>query len=134
MQYFYRNRIPFFPDICTATVTVYRKFQKCLLSYLTAKILWYNAQRYSISSYFCRSLGLSLQPEFESDSYLLTNHDFEMNLDSATGGTWESVSGEEFKLKNVIDMASPNGYQHLAVLPEAGGVKQDITARVQDLK
>ena len=77
---------------------------------------------------------LSLTPEFESDSYFLTNHDFEMNLDSTTGGTWESVSGEIYKLKNVIDENSPSGYQYLKVLPAARGIKQDVTAKIPDLK
>ena len=42
---------------------------------------------------------LSLTPEFESDSYFLNNHDFVMNLDLTTGGTWESVYGELYKMK-----------------------------------
>ena len=73
---------------------------------------------------------LDLTPPSENAPYFLTNHDFEIDIDSPAGGAWKSVSGQEQTLLNVIDSGSPSGYKHLEVLPAAGGIKHDITNNV----
>ena len=71
--------------------------------------------------------ALDKTPTNEDEPYFLKNHDFEIDINAPGGEGWESVSGQEFKLKNVIDSAAPSGYQYLEVFPAAGGIKQDIT-------
>lgn len=43
------------------------------------------------------------------------NYDFEMDVESIFSSGWNSKSGQDFKLLNVIDSNSPSGYQHLQV-------------------
>ena len=65
--------------------------------------------------------------------YMTNNNDFEMDVDSTVGSGWNSISGVDYKLVNQVG-DSPSGYRHLKVLPEALGIKYDITSQVTDIR